>query len=476
MLLVTNFVKERPFTVAPRGLNPDAAPWDDPDAPLADLRNRDSTSCYGYLVKIEIPYGDTTVETVADWIRPLGTLEVADSPVLDDVPAAVLDGLAHPMGGPPLHERLRSGGSVVIVVSDSFRKTCVDQILPTLLTWLGERGVGEEHITFLVATGSHRGPTGDELDTILGQTVHHRFAGRIHSHDPLDRDNLVHVGTTSRGTPVSLNKIAAKADTLIVTGTVVLHYFGGFGGGRKSIVPGLAGLETIAANHALNLDPFEDTLNPDVAIGRMSGNPVAEDMLEGALLGPDAFLINTVLDRKGKIARIFMGDLVEAHNVACAFSASLYSVPIQEQADLVIASAGTAKNFIQSHKSLYNACQAAKPGGLILLATPAEEGYGGNKFAEWLALGSRGAIIAALRRNAEINGQTALSTLEKARRTVFLTRMAPELVSAMGGRRVDSLADGLEMLRRDFVRAGIEHPTGLVMPSASVTVPMLQPH
>ncbi len=433
---------------------------------------QDVTSRDGIPVKIELPYGESMLEATADWVRPLGTLEVRDTTVLGDVDASLLEGFASPIGGVPLHERLRPGGSVVIVVSDSFRKTCVDQLLPALLAWLTERGVGEEAITFLVATGSHRGPTPDELDDILGRAIHRRFAGRVHSHDPLDRDNLVHVGTTSRGTPVSLNKIAATADTLIVTGTVVLHYFGGFGGGRKSIVPGLAGLETIAANHALNLDPYEDTLNPDVAIGRMVGNPVAEDMLEGALLGPDAFLVNTVLDRKGRIARIFLGDLVEAHEAACAFSASLYTVPIQEQADLVIATAGAAKNFIQSHKSLYNACQAAKPGGLILLATPAEEGYGGNKFADWLALGSRSAIIAALRQHAEINGQTALSTLEKARRTVFLTRMAPELVDAMGGRCVDSLVAGLEMLRQDFVRAGIERPSCLVMPSASVTVPM----
>lgn len=429
----------------------------------------------GIPVNITIPYGNAVIEAVADWVRPLGTLDVGETPILADPGAAVLEGLANPIGGLPLHARLRPGGSVVIVVSDSFRKTCIDQALPALLSWLKGQGVGEEAITFLVATGSHRGPTEAELDEILGPAVHRRFAGRIHSHDPSDQDNLIHLGTTSRGTPVSLNKIAATADTLIVTGTVVLHYFGGFGGGRKSIVPGLAGLETIAANHALNLDPHEDTLNADVTIGRMIGNPVAEDMLEGARLGPDAFLINTVLDRQGRIARIFMGDLVEAHEAACAFSSALYTVPIQEQADLVVASAGTAKNFIQSHKSLYNASQAVRPGGLILLATPAEEGYGGNKFAEWLALGSRGAIIAALRRNAEINGQTALSTLEKARKTVFLTRMAPELVESMGGRRANSLSEGLEILRQDFARTGLQRPSCLVMPAASVTVPTLQP-
>lgn len=424
-------------------------------------------------MNIILPYGSETLKGDADWLRPLGTVEVGDVSPLGDLPGAVLDGLAKPIGGAALQKKLWPGGSVVIVVSDSFRKTGVDQILPTLLGWLGERGVSDHAISFLVATGSHRGPTGPELDEILGEAVHRRFAGQVYTHDPLDRENLIALGTTGRGTPVSLNRRAVEAGTLIVTGTVVLHYFGGFGGGRKSIVPGLAGLETIAANHALNLDPEEDTLNPDVAIGRMAGNPVAEDMLEGSLMGPEAFLINTVLDRKGQIARIFMGDLEKAHEAACAFSASLYTVTIREQADLVIASAGSAKNFIQSHKSLYNASQAAKPEGRILLATPAGEGYGGNKFADWLALGSRGAIIAALRKNAEINGQTALSTLDKARRTVFLTEMDAELVAAMGGRRADSLVGGLELLRRDFANAGIEHPTCYVMPSASVTVPWL---
>ena len=426
-------------------------------------------------MKIVIPYGSETLEADADWLRPLGTLDVGEVVALGDIPAAVFDGLGHPIGGAPLHERLQVGGSVVIVVSDSFRKTGVDRMLPALLTWLGERGVSDESVSFLVATGSHRGPTEPELDEILGEAVHRRFAGQIYTHDPTDRDNLVSLGTTGRGTPVLLNRRAVEAGTLIVTGTVVLHYFGGFGGGRKSILPGLSGLETIAANHALNLDPEEDTLNPAVEIGRMAGNPVAEDMLEGTLLGPDAFLINTVLDRHGRIARIFMGDLVAAHEAACAFSASLYTVRIPERADLVIASAGSAKNFIQSHKSLYNASQAARPEGRILLATPAGEGYGGNKFAEWLALGNRGAIIGALRKNAEINGQTALSTLEKARRTVFLTEMDGDLVVAMGGRRADSLASALTLLREEFAQAGIQDPTCYIMPSASVTVPRLDP-
>lgn len=423
---------------------------------------------------ISIPYGEQILSAEADWFDVLGTLDVAEAPALPDPAVALLRGLDRPIGlDGPLAARLRPGASVAIVVSDSFRKTGVHAFLPALLDYLGRHGIAEGDVSFLVATGSHRGPTDDELDAILGPPVHGRFAGRIYTHDSGDRANLALRGVTSRGTPVWLNRRALEADVLIVTGTVVLHYFGGFGGGRKSIVPGLAGLETIAANHALNLDPEVDRLNPDVAIGRLAGNPVAEDMLEGALLGPDAFLINTVLNRAGGIAGLFAGDLLAAHEAACTLAESLYVTPVSEPADLVIASAGTAKNFIQSHKALYNACQVLKPEGRLILTTPAPEGYGGNKFAEWLGLKTREAVIAALRRNAEINGQTALSTLDKAPRTTFITEMSEDLVRAMGGEKGATLDEALDRARRLLPGSGRHRPTAWLMPAAGSTVPRL---
>lgn len=425
-------------------------------------------------MQISIPYGEHTLSAEADWFDVLGTLDVGDAPPLPDAAGALVCALDTPIGfDRPLSARLRPGASVAIVVSDSFRKTGVHTYLPALLEYLAAGGIADTDISFLVATGSHRAPTATELDGILGPAVRERFSDRIHSHDPNDRSNLVFRGITSRGTPAWLNRRALEADVLIVTGTVVLHYFGGFGGGRKSIVPGLAGLETIAANHALNLDPAVDRLNPDVAIGRLAGNPVAEDMLEGALLGPEAFLINTVLNRAGGIAGLFAGDLVAAHATACALAESLYVTPVSEPADLVIASAGNAKNFIQSHKALYNACQALKPDGRLILATPAPEGYGGNKFAEWLGLETREAIIAALRRNAEINGQTALSTLDKAPRTTFITEMPEELVHGMGGRKEADLAAALASARRELIGTAKGRPTAWLMPAAASTVPRL---
>ncbi len=418
-----------------------------------------------------IPYGSSTLTANAAWAVNLGTLTVADGPGLSNLPDALQSGLAHPIGGRPLHEGLDAKDTVLIVVSDSFRKTGIHLVLPTLVDFLNEHGIDDQQISFLFATGTHRPPDVEEQIEILGPSIYDRFAERAYAHDPHDEAQLVYQGRTRRGTPVFINRRACDADVVIATGSVVLHYFGGFGGGRKSIVPGIAGVKTIAANHSLNLDPAENRLNPDVAIGRLVGNPVAEDMLEGALLCPVDFLINTVQNRAGEIAGLYCGDLEAAHEEACRFAAAQFTVPITEKADFVVASAGSAKNFIQSHKSLYNAYQVVKPGGVVILATPAPEGYGGNKFMDWLNLGSADAIIAELRKHAEINGQTALSTLEKAKNALFITEMADADVAALGAQRFASLEAALETTRQRLTSRGIRRPTCYIMPDASFSVP-----
>jgi len=148
-----------------------------------------------------------------------------------------------------------------------------------LLEGLIEAGISEADISFIYATGTHRGPTPEEERKILGDNIFELFENQTFAHDPRDEENLVYAGTTSRGTKVHLNKRVHEADRIIATGAVVLHYFGGYGGGRKSIVPGVASINSIASNHSMNLHPTEDEINPAVRIGGLEGNPVAEDML-----------------------------------------------------------------------------------------------------------------------------------------------------------------------------------------------------
>jgi len=281
------------------------------------------------------------------------------------------------------------------------------------------------------------------------------------------------VGETSRGTPVQINRRVHEAGRVIVTGRTVFHYFGGYGGGRKGMIPGIASLETIAYNHARNLHPTEDRRDPAVRIGGLEGNPVAEDMLEGARLCNPDLLINTVLNRHGDIARIFAGDLEAAHRAACQFAHDLYAVYIDEPADLVIASAGHAKNFIQSHKALFNAWQALKPNGRIILAAPAPEGLGNERFRYWLGLGTRHVIFSELREHAEINGQTALSIVEKAPQSILLSELNETDGGLLGMQRANTLEEALQRARNDLKEQSVGEPSCYLMPAAAYTVPFI---
>jgi len=425
-------------------------------------------------MRLSLPYGTGLCEADLDWGRCLGILDISDTPPIERVDEAARYAIEHPIGlERNLYDFVRPDDTVAIVVSDAFRQTGIEQILPALLDGLTRSGIRERDIQFFFATGSHRPPTEAEQERILGPAVFARYKHQAFSHDPGDPENLVFVGTTSRGTPVSVNKRARACAHLILTGAVVLHYFGGFGGGRKSLLPGLASLETIARNHSLNLHPVRPELDPAVRIGALDGNPVAEDMLEGARLCGVRYIINTVLDRHQRIAGVFAGELDAAHRAAADFARRLFAVPIAQKADLVIASAGAAKNFIQSHKALFNACQALAPHGRVVFLCRAPEGFGGDKFSRWLGLGSREAIIAELRKNAEINGQTALSTIEKGPKCVMVTELGASEVAKLGARSADTLDAALAVVREELAKEGCVDPFYYVMPSASYTAPML---
>lgn len=426
------------------------------------------------MMSITMPYGADVCHADIDWGQCLGTLDIRDAPELANRGQSIRRALEHPIGlDMNIYQTVAPGETVAILVSDMFRCTRVEEILPILVAGLNEAGISDDAITLIFARGTHRAPTPEEQAGILGRDIYRRFQERIFVHDPTDSTNLVYVGTTSRGTRVELNKCALECDRLIATGATVLHYFAGYGGGRKSIVPGIASLDTIAHNHAMNLDPDEDRLNPAVRISALDGNPVAEDMLEAARLVKVDCIINTVLDRHGRIAGVFVGELDAAHRAAARFARDLFAVTIEEQADLVIASSGTAKDFVQSHKALFNAYQAMKPSGRIVFVAKCDEGLGGEQFEKWLRLGDRSRIFAGLREHSEINGQTALSTIEKTPITDFVTGLSHEQVALLRGRKAASLADALANTRHHLAKAGITMPTYYLMPSASYTVPFL---
>ncbi|MBT3942593.1 MAG: nickel-dependent lactate racemase [Chloroflexi bacterium] len=424
--------------------------------------------------QVILPYGNTFAEADIPDGRELGTLEVRDVPAIPNLPGAMKSAIENPIGlEQNIFKIAQPGETVAIIVSDATRKTHVDDILPCLLDGLTGSGVRDEDVSFVFATGTHRAVTDDEQAAVLGRDVYERFKAQLFNHDAHDPSSHTYIGTTSRGTRVEINSKVHEADRIIATGAAVLHYFGGYGGGRKSVVPGVASVDTIANNHAMNLDPDSDRINPAVRIGGLDGNPVAEDLLEATKLTHVDYVINTVMNRNGEIAGIFAGDLDAAFEAARLFAHELFAVDILEQADVVIAASASTQNFVQTHKALFNSYQAVKPDGRIVLITPCAEGLGGEQFAKWLRLGNTSAIIAGLREQSEINGQTALSTVQKAPITLMVTDLVEDDVAMLGARKVSTLQGAIDTAFDEVGHDGAGTPTYYVMPSAAYTVPFL---
>lgn len=288
--------------------------------------------------------------------------------------------LDHPIGAGPIEEAVQAGDKVCIIISDVTRRwQQPSTYLPILVERLNRAGIPDENILILCATGTHRRQTEEEHISLVGEDLYHRI--RFLDHQCDDKEHLTYMGTTSRGTPVWLNSYAMACDKLILTGGVVYHFLAGFGGGRKSVVPGIAGRETINTNHnnALN-HGLGSGSNPRVCNGNMSDdNPFHSDLMECAAFAKPAYLLNVIVDDNYQIVGAFAGDWQKAHEEAAKVVKQLDGVAIPRRTPLVIASAGGFPkdiNLYQTSKTLSNALAAVAPGGTMILLSQCREGFG----------------------------------------------------------------------------------------------------
>lgn len=288
--------------------------------------------------------------------------------------------LDHPIGAGPLEETVRPGDTVCILISDVTRRwQQPSTYLPILVERLNRAGIPDKDILIVCATGTHREQTEEEHISLVGEELYHRIRFLDHKCD--DKEHLTYMGTTSRGTPVWLNSYAMACDKIILTGGVVYHFLAGFGGGRKSIVPGIAGRETINTNHnnALNKGLGSGS-NPNACNGNMTdSNPFHSDLVECAAFAKPAYLLNVIVDDNYQIVGAFAGDWQKAHAAAAKVVEQLDGVAIPRRAPLVIASAGGFPkdiNLYQTSKTLSNALAAVAPGGTMILLSQCREGFG----------------------------------------------------------------------------------------------------
>ena len=323
---------------------------------------------------LDMPYGRgrLLVDVRADLL-----LSREAEAVADEVRAVEL-ALEHPIGTPPLREIARAGETVAIVVNDITRLTRTDLLLPPIIRTLNDAGIPDSDIFIVFALGIHRRQTEDECRLILGEEIY----GRIRSFDHISTDdaNLVAIGTTSFGNLVEINKQVWEADRIILTGEIIYHLIAGYSGGRKSLVPGVAGFRTTTFNHRMIFDP-------NCRAGKLDGNPAHEDLLEGCRMADPDFIVNVILSPAGKLIRVVAGHFERAHREGCRTVDQMLSAEFDEPYDVIVASAGGFPLDIdlrQAHKGLENACQALRPGGSILFYAECPSGAGIGTFEDYV--------------------------------------------------------------------------------------------
>ena len=331
-------------------------------------------------------YGSGTVELPLDEKNVIGELHGNAVAPLADIRAALWASLDAPIDSAPLCERARAGDTVALVVSDMTRFWMrQDLVVPHLVDYLTERcGVREEDITIVIANGTHIGGDEQELRTLVTDAVYDRV--KVKNHDCEAKD-LVYLGTTPHGTPVSIDRTAAEADLVVCLGAVTHHVMAGFGGGRKSIVPGIAGMQTICRNHAYSLDPERLRSNPRIGNGVLDNNPLNEDMCEAAGMMKALFMVNLVMNARMKLSSIFSGHYLTSWMRACREVDRIYRVDVPERADVVIASCGgypKDMSLYQGTKTIDNVESGLKPGGTLILLIEARDGGGHPEYFDWI--------------------------------------------------------------------------------------------
>ncbi len=331
--------------------------------------------------EFELKQGKGTIKFSINEKDIIGVIDNKPSTSSKTEEEVIKEALQNPISSPNLKEIVKVGEKICIVIPDVTRlwqKSAV--YLPFIVDELLQTGIVADDILFISATGSHRNQTEDEYRQLLGDKLYGKF--NIIDHDCNDKDNLIYLGNTSFGTPVTINKKAMECDHIIITGGIVYHFLVGWSGGKKSILPGIASYETIMANHGLALNKnLEDGTRSEIKCGNITNNPVHLDMEEAVALVNPSFMFNVIMDSNGNISAAVAGHYLKAHEQGRKYVDKSDSVNIREKADLVIATAGGYPkdiNFYQSSKLLLNSREAVKEGGTLIALTECSEGLGGD--------------------------------------------------------------------------------------------------
>jgi lactate racemase len=416
---------------------------------------------------MELKYGKERVKLVLDISKVAKILVANEKEGLKDPLKAFERSIKSPIGSVPLIEMVKTKKpkNVVIIVNDVSRPTPYNYMLPPLLDILHQGGVRKEEVTFIIATGVHKPHTTEQSIEIFGKGIFGQYRFIFHDCD----HNLVDMGKLKSGNFFQVNEEVAKADFIITTGVIIPHYFAGFSGGRKSILPGVSGRETIQFNHSQMVNLMGNL--PDI-----KENPISLEMLEAAKrIGVD-FILNVITNSNGEIVKVVAGDLEKAWYKGINISAEMYQVPIKEKVDVAIVSAGGFPrdiNVFQAQKALEHADHVTKKGGVIILLAECSEGLGDKTFEEWMRTAKRPEDnIKRIKNEFVIGGHKAFAISQVAinKEVIIISSLDKETTELLFATKMNSLKEALsyveEKYHGDF--------SAIIMPEGGLTVPVIQ--
>ena len=370
---------------------------------------------------------------------------------IDEVRRAI----SGPIASKRLSEIVSRGEKTVIITSDITRPMPTKTVLPAVLEELLKAGLEYEDITVVFALGSHRKHTEEEMRYLTGDDIYEK----VRCIDS-DADRCRMLGTTSRGTPVEIFDEVADADRIICLGNIEYHYFAGYSGGAKAVMPGVSTRAAIQANHSA-------MVRDEARAGALDDNPVRQDIDEVVKFVPIDFIVNVVLDENKNIIKAVAGHYLHAHREGCRFLDRLYKVTIPRKADIVITTPGGFPkdiNLYQAQKALDNAKHAVRDNGIIILLASCSEGYGEKVFERWINTSdSPDCLIERIKTNFELGGHkaAAIALVEKKARVFIVSDMDR------------SLCDRLYMEPFENKQTALDRAFSLMGPDAQV---LLMPH
>jgi len=331
-------------------------------------------------MRVRLDYGKSGLYAELPDENLVGVLGLNSMPALPDPEQAIAAALADPIGTRPLAELARGRRDVCIVICDITRPVPNPVLLPPVLRILQEAGIGDERITILIATGTHRPNLGDELIALVGEEIAGRY--RIVNHDCRDAGAHLDLGVSPNGVPVSLDSRYCSADLKLTIGLIEPHFMAGYSGGRKLVMPGIAGFESVQRWHCPRF-----LESPLATNGSVHGNPVHEESLAIARMAPPDLILDVTLDEGNRITGVFAGELEQAWLAGVEFASRQVRAVTPKAADIVVTTCAgypLDATFYQAVKGMVGALPAVKPGGSIVIAAECSEGVGSADFARAL--------------------------------------------------------------------------------------------